>query len=676
MTVISRKAGAWLALLAAAGVLGAGSAASAATTTPNPVTTSSTATPTSTPTTTTPTVNLRPASLSGIQAADRSVSGVLTVRAGKSSAKVDTSTLRVEVDGKRYDAQVQPPEARQRSTMLVIDTSGSMGEQGMAIVRSAVADFLRTAPVDVKIGTVSFANTAGVDIAPTGNRRAVQKSVNALVSDGETALDDAVIAAVKGLGKTGDRSLILLTDGKDTVSKAKESTATTMLRSAGVHAEIIGFNTNETDNAALKRYAAAGGGTVAAATDGEAVSKAFQAAAKALDSQVAWTIKTPSRLTGTHTFVVTGRANGLPFRAESKVDLGSAPSGSTPEPTSTAISPTTGGTGSGSKGLELILGLIAVFIGLVGLVAALLAPYFRSQRSQRVEAIEQYIGPGVHRRPVEKAAVRPSAIATGLVNLGDRVMEGRDSTTKTMALLERADLPWRAGEWLVLRLVSVIVVPVLGYFLLGGPARLIGVILGLVIGLFAPTLVLRFLARRRAGKFESQLPDSLLLVATSLSTGFSLQQALDAVARDAPEPTAKELSRALAEARIGADVADALERVGARMSSLNMEWASMAIRIQRQVGGNLAETLRTTAATLREREALRRQVRALSAEGRLSAYILIALPIFLFLYLLKVNYGYIQLLWTTPLGWFMTIGGLVFMAIGIVWMRRVVKVEV
>jgi tight adherence protein B len=374
--------------------------------------------------------------------------------------------------------------------------------------------------------------------------------------------------------------------------------------------------------------------------------------------------------------VVAGKANGQPFRAESRVDLGSAPSGSTPEPTSTAVSPTTGGTASGSKALELIVGLIAVFVGLVGLVAALLAPSFRSQRSQRVEAIEQYIGPGIHRRPADVAPVRPSAIATGLVNLGDRVMKGRESTTMTLALLERADLPWRAGEWLVLRLAAVIVGPVLGYFLLGGPARLVGAIIGFVIGLFAPSLVLRYLARRRANKFESQLPDTLLLVATSLSTGFSLQQGLDAVAKDAPEPTGKELSRALAEARIGADVADALERVGARMSSLNMEWASMAIRIQRQVGGNLAETLRTTAATLREREALRRQVRALSAEGRLSAYILIALPILLFLYLLKVNYAYIRLLWTTPLGWFMTIGGLVFMAIGIVWMRRVVKVEV
>jgi tight adherence protein B len=106
-----------------------------------------------------------------------------------------------------------------------------------------------------------------------------------------------------------------------------------------------------------------------------------------------------------------------------------------------------------------------------------------------------------------------------------------------------------------------------------------------------------------------------------------------------------------------------------------MRWAVMAIRIQREVGGNLAETLRTTAATLREREQLRRQVRALSAEGRLSAYILIVLPIGLFLYLLLVNFDYISLLWTSLVGIAMVIFAVVAMVIGIFWMRNVVKIE-
>jgi tight adherence protein B len=113
-----------------------------------------------------------------------------------------------------------------------------------------------------------------------------------------------------------------------------------------------------------------------------------------------------------------------------------------------------------------------------------------------------------------------------------------------------------------------------------------------------------------------------------------------------------------------------------RMDSENMRWAVMAIRIQRDVGGNLAETLRTTAATLREREMLKRQVRALSAEGRLSAYVLIALPFGLFFYMLWVNYDYVSLLWTNLLGIIMLVGGAFSLIIGIFWMRNVVKIEV
>jgi tight adherence protein B len=191
-----------------------------------------------------------------------------------------------------------------------------------------------------------------------------------------------------------------------------------------------------------------------------------------------------------------------------------------------------------------------------------------------------------------------------------------------------------------------------------------------------PALFLKFAAKRRAGKFENQLPDVLTLIASSLSTGFSLLQALDAVARDASEPSAKEFSRALAETRIGADIEDSLEHLADRMDSTNMRWTGMAISIQRQVGGNLAETMRNTAATLRDREALKRHVKGLSAEGRLSAYILIALPIGIFLYMLGVNRAYVELLWTTTIGIGMLGGGLVSLVIGVFWMRKVVDVEV
>jgi tight adherence protein B len=257
-------------------------------------------------------------------------------------------------------------------------------------------------------------------------------------------------------------------------------------------------------------------------------------------------------------------------------------------------------------------------------------------------------------------------------------MEGRESTSKTMALIERADLPLRAGEWWVLRLVSAVIGVALAVMFLGGGMLTTGLsgVAGAVVGYFLPAWVLRFLARRRCKKFEAQLPDVLMLVASSLSTGFSLLQALDAVAKDAAQPAAKEFSRALAETRIGADISDSLERMAERMDSVNMKWATMAIEIQRTVGGNLAETLRTTAKTLREREALYRHVRALSAEGKLSAYILVALPIGIFLFTMQTNREYVQLLWTHPLGLAMLGGGVISLGIGIFWMRKVVDVKV
>ena len=174
--------------------------------------------------------------------------------------------------------------------MLVVDTSGSMGEAGMATVRTAVAAFLKDVPKDVSVGLVSFAATAGVDVPPTKDRARVQKAVNALRSRGETTLYDGVALAAAGLAGYDDRSLVLLSDGGDTRStKATKASATAALKRNGVRAEVIGFKTDDSDNTVLKGFAAAGGGSVAAAGNDDAVRQAFEAAAKALDSQVTFT---------------------------------------------------------------------------------------------------------------------------------------------------------------------------------------------------------------------------------------------------------------------------------------------------------------------------------------------------------------------------------------------------
>jgi len=226
--------------------------------------------------------------------------------------------------------------------------------------------------------------------------------------------------------------------------------------------------------------------------------------------------------------------------------------------------------------------------------------------------------------------------------------------------------------------VAVVVGVAGGMFMLrgGSISTLVGAVLGGLVGFIFPGMFLKFAASRRSKKFENQLPDVLTLVASSLQTGFSLLQALDGVARDADEPSAKEFSRALAETRIGADLTVSLAHLADRMDSKNLRWTGMAIDIQRQVGGNLAETLRNTAATVRDRQALGRHVKALSAEGRMSAYILIALPIGVFGYMTAVNRPYVSLLWTSLIGMGMLGGAIVSLLVGVFWMNKVVKVEV
>jgi tight adherence protein B len=208
-------------------------------------------------------------------------------------------------------------------------------------------------------------------------------------------------------------------------------------------------------------------------------------------------------------------------------------------------------------------------------------------------------------------------------------------------------------------------------------AGLPGVFLGALLGWAAAGLYRRRRASRRRRAFAEQLPDALQLIVGSLKAGFSLPQAVDAVSRELPPGAlTTEFGRVIAETRIGADISDALERTADRIGNEDLAWAVMAVRIQRDTGGNLAEILQTTVDTLRERARLRGHVRALSAEGRLSAYILIGLPIVTAAWMFLVRREYLSVLWTTPTGLTLLLGAVVLMVIGSFWMSRWVKVEV
>jgi tight adherence protein B len=249
----------------------------------------------------------------------------------------------------------------------------------------------------------------------------------------------------------------------------------------------------------------------------------------------------------------------------------------------------------------------------------------------------------------------------------------RITRLENQALLDAAALPLRAPEWLLIRFASALALCLTASLLL---PWYLGAPVGLIAGFLIPNALLSGRIERRKRQFAQELPDTLQMVVSSLRSGFTLQHGIENAVRDSEGPVAAELRRALSETRLGGELEDALEGVGTRTGNPDMQWLVMAIRLQREVGGNLSEVLQTTADTMREREELRRNVHALSAEGRLSATILLALPVLLTAFMLIFRRAYIRPLYTDPRGIVMLVVAGVLMLAGTIWLRRVVRVEV
>jgi tight adherence protein B len=248
----------------------------------------------------------------------------------------------------------------------------------------------------------------------------------------------------------------------------------------------------------------------------------------------------------------------------------------------------------------------------------------------------------------------------------------RGATNMIESALEQANVPMKPGE----AIIATILMALLAFVLLTAITQ--SAIWGIVGGSMVIVLSLLFVnnvASRQRKKFETQLPDTLNLLATSLRAGYSLLQAVEAVGEEAPDPTRREFGRAMAEIRLGRPMDDALADIATRMDSTDFDWAVLAIEIQREVGGNLAEVLQTTSETMVQRNRLRREMKALTAEGRISAIVLSLLPIGLFLFIFLSNPGYMEPLLSSTVGVAVLIGGAVFIGIGIFWMQKIVKVD-
>jgi tight adherence protein B len=318
-------------------------------------------------------------------------------------------------------------------------------------------------------------------------------------------------------------------------------------------------------------------------------------------------------------------------------------------------------TGMGLVGLALAVGGFAVMNLLLG----------RSALRRRLQEIGLFTGSKMPQTTPGETA-DGNALMRAALAVSDRAVQ-RQGRSSIEQALDRAALALRPAEWMLIR--GVVTIVTAAVLLLMLPWYL-ALPLGGLAGWLGTGKYLKRRANRRARKFADLLPEALNLVVGALRSGFSLLQSIDAVVREGPEPVAGEFGRAMAEIRLGGDLEDALERTAERNASEDLAWLVMAIRIQREVGGNLSEVLETAVETMRERGRLARHVRALSAEGRLSAYVLVGMPIALSAFLFAFRGEYLRPMYTEVLGILMLCGAGVLLAVGAFVINRMVKVEV
>ena len=304
----------------------------------------------------------------------------------------------------------------------------------------------------------------------------------------------------------------------------------------------------------------------------------------------------------------------------------------------------------------LVVGILLVFAAVIILFTVVL-------KSDNVIPVSR-------RRPdvpvTTSGLTRLTDSAVGVIN---KRLKARSGFLVDREKLERSGLKTQPANFLLMMGAGAFVGSVVG-FLLGGILIAILLLAAVPVGMLT---YLSLLTSKRQSKFDEQLPDTLQMLTGSMRAGHSLLRAIDASANESDAPMSEELSRIINETRIGRDLGESMVDVSKRTGSEDFSWISQAIEIHREVGGDLAEVLDHVGETIRDRNQITRQVKALSAEGKMSAAVLMGLPIVLFFALIFINPQYSKTFTTTVPGYLMLGAAGVMLTAGGFWLSRLIK---
>ncbi|MDQ3066648.1 MAG: type II secretion system F family protein [Actinomycetota bacterium] len=540
-----------------------------------------------------------------------------------------------------------------KSVVLVVDRSQSMLGPALADATDAASAFVRSKSRGDRVAVVAVGSSA-VQLtgftARTADAEAALRSLEVDKVRGTALFDSVILSAQAFAGDAqGARVVVLLTDGQEVSSDASLEQAIAAAREANVAVYPIGIESPSFRPAPLQRLAAKTGGRYAGAAGTASLHRIYAELASELRRTWQLSYLTAAR-PGERLELTAGGAEASTFVPGAKEQIRGTES-SLPEPVF-AVGPM----------------LMATLVGLcIFLAAAVLL------RAPAGGSLRRRINPhlAVHERKSRRGPVQERfATASTLM----RATEGAFGHLKIWhslhRLLERADVPLRTVE---------LVYAAGGSAVAGGLlAALFGMssfvtLIAMGVGGSIPILVVWVKAKRRLAAIEDQLPDLLVTLAAALKAGHSFRQGIQAVVDEGQPPASKEFKRVLTETRLGRPMDDALAEMAERVGSKNLRFVVTSVAIQRQVGGSLAGIFDMVAEAVRQRQQFARKIRSLTAMGRASAYVLCGIPFFVLGMLTLMNREYMDPLYHTPTGHKLMIGGLVMMAVGSLFLRKIVS---
>jgi tight adherence protein B len=588
----------------------------------------------------------------------------------------DLDDLAIALDGEPVDLDATTLEevGATNDIVFVIDSSESTDPDGLLTeARQAVESFVDELPEGARAAIVSGGTIGQTVQRLTDDPAALRDGLADIAPDGQGGVNDA-LAIAGGLLRDavddgGIGTVVLFTDGSPAESIGIDIARGAMLE-VGAVVHVIGLDDDagEFDAGPFQSLTGSTGGTTTVVGSSEDIADVFDGLEPELEQLSVVTFATEA-IRG----VIDLRVEVNDVAVEGSYVAGGdqvGPARLQPRPTETASGPSFLRGDSGRYvaygGVLLAAALFAFGLGLVfirddtGLKSAL-QPYAEGFVAGSDEGDEN------------EGSMAQTALLRRAVEATESFAERQGFLTRVERTLEKADIPLRAGEAMFFYMAAVLLVAVATLTLLG---NLMGAVIAtLLVALIAPAVV-NFRAAKKKKKFEALLPDTLQLLSSTLRAGYSMMQGVEAVSQEAEEPMGAQLRRVVTEARLGRPLEESLDGIADRMESGDFAWAVMAIRIQREVGGNLSELLLTVAETMTERERLRRDINSLTAEGRMSAYVLGMLPIGLGAALFVVNPDYMGKLFEESIGQILLGVSLLMMGIGFAWMFKIIKIDI